>query len=215
MKKTFIFLVIVALAFTGSAYERSHQHQDYLDSILDPVSIRRDADISRLSRTDTVRNIGDGFMLGFSENFLNAIVHKHVEHEALKDFNLYFRDGVFVIDGVIYFDLLDLDIPFTVHGNFQVPRDNSLYLDIAEAKVWEEGNLPTHVLLEKVIEFVADNTEISKFIYLGYESVSARRYDEYGRIIIIPKLEDIAPNIPDITITDINTFFEEIIIKGK
>jgi len=64
------------------------------------------------------------------------------------------------------------------------------------------------------INFIGKNTEISKFVHVGFEAVSTR-YNQFGRIILVPRLKDIAPSIPDINITGVRTFNEEIVIKGK
>ena len=213
MKKMLIMLVMVFTVTATFGYQMSQEHINFLENALNNYSFTRSANVG-VDRNSFKNNLDGGFLIGFSETFINSIISKHVQHEALKKFDLYLRDGSYVIDAVIYFDLLDLDIPLTIVGSFDVPTRNNIYMDVKEAKVWAEGNLPTHTILEKVIDFIGKNTEISKFVHVGFEAVSTR-YNQFGRIILVPRLKDIAPSIPDINITGARTFNEEIVIKGK
>ncbi|MCK9225862.1 MAG: hypothetical protein M0R46_16780 [Candidatus Muirbacterium halophilum] len=211
--KKFLIMSVIGFAMISS-FASSMDRTIYLEQLLsEPAansrSITRDDIGTRAGLTSN-----EGFAVTFSEIFINTILKQKVSDEFIKDIKLYFRQDKYVIDGIIYFEMLELDIPFTVTGKVTVPAKNVISLDVKEMKVWSEGSLPTDKILSKVVKYLNNNRTLNDYLTLSYETV-ANRYENFGRIKLAPKLKEMLPSLPDIGISGVSTANEEIIIKGK
>jgi hypothetical protein len=212
MKKFFIFGLIgfaMISSFAGSMDRAVYLEQLLSEPVVNSRNITRDAIDTRAGLTSN-----DGFAVTFSEVFINTILKQKVADEMIKDLKLYFRQGKYVVDGTLYFEMLDLDIPFTVTGSVSVPAKNIISLDVKEMKVWSEGNLPTDKIISKVVKYLNNNRTLNQYVEMTYEAVP-NRYESFGRIKLAPKLKDMLPSLPNIGISAVSTSNEEITVKGK
>lgn len=209
--------MILSIVILASASDLMTERVIYLENVLreNPVNIQTTSRSTVRDDQRTKTNIQYGFKIAMSEDFLNRLKDLYIKHDALKELNLYIRSNKFVIDGTIYFDLLELDIPFTITGDIKVPEPNNINLDIKEMKVWSEGNLPTDKIISKVVKFIAKETDINKFCDLKYNSVPNSRYETYGRITIVPKQKNITPMLPQLYIVYVRTADNEVIVYGR
>jgi len=155
------------------------------------------------------------FRISISESLIAKIKNVYIKHEALKKLDVFVRKDSIVIDGIIYFDMMELDIPFTVVTSLAVPKANIINLDVKEMKVWSEGNLPTDKILEKVVKFIDKNTKAKTVVDIKYEAVAVNKYNNYGRLVLVPHITKFVPMMPEISINKIQAVDKEVTVYGK
>lgn len=219
MKISFALVFVTLFCFTASA-DRCNEHEAYLAELL--LSLEHDTAPLRAvddrSSRHVLPTVSEGFAISLSERFVNTIISRNIEHEALKRFTFFMRPGGFVIDGLFYLEMLDLEIPFTVNGIMRIKPPSSILLDVKEAKIWQEGSLPTHIIIDRVINLLLDNSKdagLTEYVYVSYESVSVRGYDRYGRIIIIPRLANLAPTLANLQLTHARLYEKSLLVRGR